>query len=83
MHQGFTNSNQSMKVASQARHITYRTSSRNQSEYDNTSGSLIRFSQFNLFKGGHKHEKFVVGIFTLIRPVWVGELEARPKTSTN
>jgi hypothetical protein len=30
---------------------------------------------------GPKHEKFVVGIFTQIRPVCIGELETRPKTS--
>ncbi len=28
-------------------------------------------------------EKFVAGIFTQIRPVWIGELENRPKTSKN
>ncbi len=32
---------------------------------------------------GHKHEKFVAGIFTQIRPVWTGENETRPKTSKN
>ncbi len=30
---------------------------------------------------GPKHEKFVVGILTKIRLVWIGELETRPKTS--
>jgi hypothetical protein len=29
---------------------------------------------------GPKHEKFVAGIFIQIRPVWIGELETRPKT---
>jgi hypothetical protein len=28
-----------------------------------------------------KHEKFVARIFTQIGPVWIGELETRPKTS--
>jgi hypothetical protein len=31
---------------------------------------------------GPKHEKFVSGNFTQIRPAWIGELETRPKTST-
>ncbi len=30
---------------------------------------------------GPKHEKFVARIFTKIRPVWIGELETKPKTS--
>jgi hypothetical protein len=30
---------------------------------------------------GSKGENFVAGIFTQIRPVWIGELETRPKTS--
>ncbi len=30
---------------------------------------------------GPKHEKLVAGIFTQIRPVWMGESESRPKTS--
>ncbi len=30
---------------------------------------------------GPKHKKFVTGIFTQIRPVWISELETRPKTS--
>jgi hypothetical protein len=32
---------------------------------------------------GPKHEKFVAKIFTQIRPVWIGELETKPKTSKN
>jgi hypothetical protein len=28
---------------------------------------------------GPKHKIFVAGIFTEIRPVWVGDLETRPK----
>jgi hypothetical protein len=28
---------------------------------------------------GPKREMFVAGIFTEIRPVWVGDLESRPK----
>jgi hypothetical protein len=28
---------------------------------------------------GPKHEIFIAGIFTEIRPVWVGDLETRPK----
>jgi hypothetical protein len=28
---------------------------------------------------GPKRETFVAGIFTEIRPVWVGDLETRPK----
>ncbi len=31
---------------------------------------------------GPKHEKFVAGI-TQIRPVWIGELEIKPKSSKN
>jgi hypothetical protein len=34
---------------------------------------------YNTLKGP-KHEKFVAGIFTQIRPVQIGELENRPKT---
>jgi hypothetical protein len=34
-------------------------------------------------EGATKHEKFVAGIFTQIRPVWIGELENRQKTSKN
>ncbi len=30
---------------------------------------------------GPKHEKFVAGIFTQIIPVWISELETRPKIS--
>jgi len=30
---------------------------------------------------GPKHEKFVAKICTQIRPVWIGELETKPKTS--
>ncbi len=32
---------------------------------------------------GFMHEKFLAGIFTQIRPVWIGELETRPKTLKN
>jgi hypothetical protein len=32
---------------------------------------------------GPKHEKFVTGILTQIKPVWMGELETRQKTSKN
>ncbi len=28
---------------------------------------------------GPKHEKFVAGFFAQVRPVWIGELETRPK----
>ncbi len=31
------------------------------------------------FFKGPKREMFVAGIFTEIRPVWVGDLETRPK----
>jgi hypothetical protein len=30
---------------------------------------------------GLKHEKFLAGVVTQIRPVWIGESETRPKTS--
>jgi hypothetical protein len=32
---------------------------------------------------GPKREMFVAGIFTEIRPVWVGNLETRPKNQKN
>jgi hypothetical protein len=36
-----------------------------------------------IFIKGPKHEKILAGIFTHIRPVWIGELETRPKASKN
>ena len=32
---------------------------------------------------GPMDDNFVAGMFTQIRPVWIGELETRPKTSKN
>jgi hypothetical protein len=41
---------------------------------------FIHLTVYNTLKGP-KHENFVAGIFTQIRPVQIGELENRPKTS--
>jgi hypothetical protein len=48
------------------------------------SGYAILFKRrwqkpLGLLLKGPKHEIFFAGIFTEIRPVWVGELETRPK----
>jgi hypothetical protein len=38
----------------------------------------------NVVRGpGHKHEKFMAGVFTQIKHVWIDELETRPKTLNN
>ncbi len=37
------------------------------------------FPQYDFM--GLKHEIFVAGISTQIRPVWIGQLETKPKTS--
>ncbi len=43
--------------------------------------SCFTFKNFTVVLKWPKREKFVAGIFTQIRPVWIGELEIRPKTS--
>ncbi len=50
----------------------------------NTSALHLKF--FCITNGslkGPKHEKFVAGIFTQIRPVWIGEFKTRQKTPKN
>jgi hypothetical protein len=42
------------------------------------NAGLLGFPQYDF-----KREIFVAGIFTQIRPVWIGQLETKPKTSKN
>jgi hypothetical protein len=41
--------------------------------------SSVQSVPFIQYLKGPKREIFVTGIFTEIRPVWVGDLETRPK----
>ncbi len=44
------------------------------------SGLMSRFVCEYRYLKGPRHEIFVAGIFTQIRPVWVGDLGTRPKS---
>ncbi len=45
----------------------------------NTAVHVLHPEDKTVYLKGPKREIFVAGIFTEIRPVWVGDLETRPK----
>jgi hypothetical protein len=49
----------------------------------NTKGAVEKPAKTHTSLKGPKREMFVAGIFTEIRPVWVGDLESRPKNLKN